>query len=201
MRSHTVPKLSSDDFTNVSSSNSENLTKFGVRKVSRAVTFPYLFDLIRCEFCHSMRFSEMWSVNPSALFIHVGYVIKLSSWLDVIRVATQWVIARMDQIKPFWNVFFVVGNPGCSVGQSHYKFPSCPSEIYLSVPLVICGCLPFPTSFAFGNFRPKSSLKLLGEYLRQQFRSDRLRLHNSVRLICATLSAVRSARGHFFFNL
>lgn len=171
------------------------------RDFLRLPNFSQFDNALIRHFRQIICFSYANWAGSSPLIHCILRVIEICSNSQMIWVTARPVSnARMQYKEAIWNVCFVMGNPRYFVGRE-ISSPGLSSTSKLAIAFIEKASFPVP---AFGfcanvNSRPKSFLNGWREELIKAILRYRLLLHNSVSLICATLSAVRSARGHFYF--
>lgn len=171
--------------------------------VSAVVKITNFTNDILCKNGKTVRLASCFYFVLTALIKHVRSVLLRCSgpqvgWVAAFRMSN----ARVENMKPVRNVNFVVRNPSNFMCSSRDGFTLSPNS-KSAIPTLGLGGQPRPAFIGrfYFHLAPESFLNFWREYLREQFWRYRLPLHNSVVLICATLSAVRSARGHFFYTI
>lgn len=139
-----------------------------------------------CQFASCALFAP--PVGCSALANHVPSIIDVRSCPQMNRITARPAIdAGMKNAH--------IGRNGASVNcdpretmRSKMILPAREAQSHLPVTTISQACSPKPTLIQSTNsyLRPKSGLEFVREYLRQQFRGDRICSHKSDSLICAT---------------
>ena len=125
-------------------------------------------------------------------------IILMGSKPKVVRIHTCLVVSTgtiMENAKSIWNRAFIQ-NPRGPVSKNGFPFVISPSPICLPISLEY-EARPKPARISFVDFLPESLREIFGKSLRGQILRGKFRLHNQINVWFATLSAVRSARGHF----
>lgn len=193
------PRFASDDLRNAGVSNTKQNRQCRLSVLSSGVILSKLKDFFVGELHGGAVFSLSVSV-ASSLINHVLNIIHPVPGSQVGRIAASSTVnARMQNPFVERNMAAVCKHPRQMMG---FKKVLCAivSKANLSVSSRNA-CGPNPAFFrtVFNYFRPEPLFETLGEYLRQNFGRYNLSLHNSVKLICATLSGEPTPRGHFYF--
>lgn len=160
------------------------ICEFLVRYISLCVSLSNSYYIRVCQACHSVLFSPRSCFLHPAFFHRIVHVVLLCSQKQMGRIAAGWIIAMMTYKQCFWE--FSMLQKVCET--MRFCFRHSPS-VKITVALGVFARLPRPTFLrtALFHLAPKPNF-------------DRLSLHKSVILICATLSALIKREGTFIFS-
>lgn len=147
-----------------------------------------------------------WSIysfkGDAAIFVgHLVQIVSLGSSSKMVRIATNWIVARMKNVKPIRDIASVAYNPSQSVGHpSHWFFEKlCGIG---AVAVLLNPALPRPALVQLSNFYigRKSRYELLRQELLQHFRRNNFSSHNIQSVDCCDTpsAASYSARAPLF---
>ena len=169
-----------------------------VRKDALGVKSPDFNNIVVFKFGPSAVLSFV-----SPLLGHIPHVVSVCPQSNVRRIAAQLVPnAGMQDELPGWNSFSIGQNPSYAMRGSVVTMPRNPADVDNSVAAPVKAALPVPALAWRTNFNvgPKQGFEVSRKYSRDESLRDSLCSHNSVRLICATLSGEPTPRGHFYFT-
>lgn len=197
-RSNMIPCSPRSYFPDVLFGDAKSHSKLLVGEQSSSVQPPEFNNIVTLEYRASITLPLLDSARR-----HVSHVVKVRPHFQMGGITASFVSNAGVQ-NPFScrNISSVRQHPSNSMrgtvhlsvakaGNSKRSITTCPNTV-----------LPRPTFIwtPLVNFRPKESLKFCRKYSRDNFGRDTLCLHNSVVLICATLSGEPTPRGHFHFS-
>lgn len=179
------PRFSIDGITHNRPAHSSPPSKLRLCSFSVFIFGSRVLNNLFREFGSRFIFTPYY--GSPALIVHVLEVLALRAGSKVMRIAAGLAgNARMQNIQANRNVGFVVDNPRNDMPAKGVLFPK-QSNTHNSVPAIIT-CDPRPACRFTPTFNlgPKTVLKFLREYLREQLGRDRLAIHNSYfsRLLC-----------------
>ena len=184
------PKLTLYNFVNNGARNSE--FEGHALTFTAFVQCSNVLHIIFGKFRPSVLRSLVYSPPHPSLGNTIRHVVSLGPKEQMMRVTTRRIVALVKNAK--------------SVGCAMMKNPTCDVCSYLFAALSIFvgesvsmaqSTKPQPTSTPFGlneHVSPKTFKEVFGESLRFKKFYGRIVLH---KIVCATLSGVRSPRGHF----
>jgi len=197
------PSFAPYHFSNSGLVNAKHFSYGFLGGPSIRIEFPNLPYQIRVNF-----FSNLIPARFSAFLNHVLVVIKNSAKPKMFWIYTRGIVsarAIMKHTHFVWD-WPIEKNPRGSMS-FHLARPK-PSLSYVSIAFCVFVSHPIPTTVTNRNIFPKPFIesgrepkrfkKGISNWLRVWSKCEKFLLHNSDSLICATLSAATTARGHFY---
>lgn len=202
------PRLAMDDRKYVSLASVVFFTKLFSWHPGSVVA-SQTYNLTLCQFVRPRFFSTLLSAFRN----HIRYVLFLSSKKEVLRVYARRIVALMENLHT-GRYFTITKNPRSPIGENRLSF-ACR---YGPVTAAILAPCPLPAISRPVHLirepsreRDRESIhskngirvnrNLLVFYLAKLRLAVTFFLHNSVCLICATLSDAQTSRGQFGYSL
>lgn len=193
------PNFSSNDLVDVSGA-SEELPPESVLRNARFMFLPDLKNLSSGKPTHAVLLPHQINAYSPPLRVHLLNVFKLGAKSQVGGVAALRIVALVQHVLASRNRRVGGKDEGHSVSQTDANLSIKASAVNLAIAHVVERLGPQPALILNPNsdIGQKAILKSYGEQLCKKCFGYSLRMHKSVRLICATLSATLMARGHFY---
>lgn len=191
-----TPKPPSNNCTDCGLGHAVYICKLVLVLFSCFVALSNLKNGMCCQPASGVAISTKFGHNIASFSNHIQHIVSMGSKPEMIGIYAGWIVASgaiMADFHTIWNRSSV-HHPRQSTGVdiSRISRPSMHVPLSSSLPAD-----PYPATVGSNYSFPKPSLVCFGKSLLNLDLRGNLVLHNSVCLICATLSAAHTAREHF----